>query len=62
MAKAKAAATRGRRTQNRKLTKKSEKLGKKDLKKVKGGVIMANTEGDFHFKKKIKITPEFLVE
>lgn len=41
-----------RRTQVRDLPKKEKKLSKGDLKKLKGAVIMANTEGDFHFKNK----------
>jgi hypothetical protein len=50
----------GQRAQLKTLPKRNRKLGGKDLKKVKGGVIMANTEGDFHVKaSKIKITPEF---
>jgi hypothetical protein len=60
VAKKKTAATRGQRTRTPTLTKKSKNLSQRDLKKVKGGVIMANTEGDFHVKaNKIKITPEF---
>lgn len=46
-----------RRAQVKALPKRNQKLDTRDLKKVKGGVIMANTEGDFHIKAKKIDTP-----
>jgi len=63
MAKSRSKSAR-RRTQVKDLSKRNKKLSGKDMKKVKGGhsgkntwigtsgVIMANTEGDFHIKGK----------
>lgn len=48
----KAAKSTKRRTTTKKLSAGEKELTAAEKKKVKGGIIMANTEGDFHFKRK----------